>query len=618
MTDEIRESYRLLELEPGASLEAVKTAYRELVKIWHPDRFPDDSKVQKRANEKMKALNEAYQKISAYLARNYTESRPHTSARTAEEAEAANRRQEEERQREEARKREEEQQRAEAERQRLAAEQVEAERRQRADEEQAARDILRQRMLRGWLWAAGIVAVAAVCVAAWYWGIHMPTQERARREQQSREQQSAQQAAEMARLEAEAERKEDVRLETERKEREAAAQEAVRIKAGKKSRQALASASPDHPWENSLGMKFAPVAGTKVLFSVWDVRVKDYEAYVAASAGVDNSWKSPGFEQGPTHPVVNVSWDAAKAFCEWLTKQERQAGLISENQSYRLPTDAEWSVAVGLADEGGGTPEHKDRKIKDVYPWGSEWPPPAGAGNYYSSLKVDNYERTSRVGSFKANRYGLYDMGGNVWQWCEDFYDGQAGSRVLRGASWSSLNADALLSSLRGLSAPDYRDYVVGFRCVLVVASEGGKAKAPNRTPSDKVTALPETFTFEEATAPPNRTPSDKVTALDFEPGQQAPSNPPKAAATYTLDDVQALAEKGDAGAQYRLGWCYYKGEGAAENSVQAYKWFSLAATQGVQNAKETLSSIEQSMSLLQIEVGQRLAREFRASPAPR
>ena len=97
-------------------------------------------------------------------------------------------------------------------------------------------------------------------------------------------------AVETARLEAETKRKENVRLETERKEREATAQAAARLEAGKKSRQALASASPDHPWENSLGMKFAPVAGTKVLFSVWDVRVKDYEAYVAASAGVDNSW----------------------------------------------------------------------------------------------------------------------------------------------------------------------------------------------------------------------------------------------------------------------------------------------------------------------------------------
>jgi formylglycine-generating enzyme required for sulfatase activity len=460
-------------------------------------------------------------------------------------AEAAKRRQEEERQREAVRKREEEQQRveaerqapllrAEAERQRLAAEQAEAECRRRAEEEQVARDIRRQRVLRGWLWAGGIVAMAVVCVAAWYQGIHLPARERARQEQISREQQAAQQAADQkkreaaavetarvkaeakrkedarleaeakrkdnarleaevqrkeaarvaidrkereaaaqeakrredTRLEAEAKRKENARVEAERKEREVAAQEAARLEAGKKSQQAMASASPDHPWENSLGMKFVPVPGIRVLFGVWDVRVKDYAAYAAVDAGVGNSWKSPGFEQGPAYPVVNVNWNDAKAFCAWLTEKERQAGLISENQSYRLPTDAEWSVAVG-----GGTPKDKDRKTKRVYPWGSEWPPPSGAGNYGSSLNVDNYEYTSPVGSFKANRYGLYDMGGNVWQWCEDSYDGQSGSRVLRGASWYYFTPDNLLSSYRDIDAPDTRVNNVGFRCVLVVGS---------------------------------------------------------------------------------------------------------------------------------------------------
>src|SRR6266581_4444156 len=85
MTEEIRESYRLLELEAGASLEAVKAGYRELIKIWHPDRFPNDPKFQKRATEKTKALNEAYQQILAYLSGNTTESRASAKARAAEE-----------------------------------------------------------------------------------------------------------------------------------------------------------------------------------------------------------------------------------------------------------------------------------------------------------------------------------------------------------------------------------------------------------------------------------------------------------------------------------------------------------------------------------------------------
>src|SRR5438876_11561879 len=75
MTEEIAQFYRMLELAPGASPEVVKQAYRELVKIWHPDRFPNDPKFQKRANEKTKEINEAYKKILAYQTGNWSESR---------------------------------------------------------------------------------------------------------------------------------------------------------------------------------------------------------------------------------------------------------------------------------------------------------------------------------------------------------------------------------------------------------------------------------------------------------------------------------------------------------------------------------------------------------------
>ena len=222
------------------------------------------------------------------------------------------------------------------------------------------------------------------------------------------------------------------------------------------------------PDKNSLGMQVVPVSGTEVLFSVWDTRVKDYKVYASAAGGVDNEWQSPGFSQGPEHPVVKVSWDDAKAFCAWLTAKERKDGLIGDNQSYRLPTDAEWSVAVGLTEASGGTPKDKYMKVAGVYPWGTTWPPPDGAGNYGSSLKVDTYEYTSPVGSFSANRFGLYDLGGNVWQWCEDFYDGQSGSRVLRGGSWYYYDPVILLSSCRFNHTPDGRYYNFGFRCVLV------------------------------------------------------------------------------------------------------------------------------------------------------
>jgi hypothetical protein len=220
-------------------------------------------------------------------------------------------------------------------------------------------------------------------------------------------------------------------------------------------------------WENTLGQKFVPVAGVDVLFAVWATRVQDYRAFADETR---REWPKPGFEQGPTHPAVNVSWDDAQAFCTWLTKKEQAAGRLGPDQQYRLPTDAEWSVAVGLNEPSGGTPQSKDAQIKGVYPWGTQWPPPRGAGNYAASLNVDDFANTSPVGSFAANRYGLYDMGGNVWQWCEDWYNNNEQKyRVLRGASFGLDDPDSLLSSYRLHGTPGIRFYGVGFRAVVAV-----------------------------------------------------------------------------------------------------------------------------------------------------
>ena len=229
--------------------------------------------------------------------------------------------------------------------------------------------------------------------------------------------------------------------------------------------QAINRATKENPWTNSVGMKFVPIENTTVLFCIWPTRVMDYQVFIQATR---KKWTKPDFEQGLDHPVVMVSWEEAQAFCQWLTKKERKSGLIGLKQAYRLPADNEWSIAVGLPREYGKTPEKKDCCLQRSFPWGKKFPPPKGAGNYHYLLKADDYPHTSPVGSFQPNTLGIFDMGGNVWEWCEDFYNSKKDTRVLRGASWKEEGFNKLLSSSRLASKYDtYCDSAFGFRVVL-------------------------------------------------------------------------------------------------------------------------------------------------------
>jgi formylglycine-generating enzyme required for sulfatase activity len=215
--------------------------------------------------------------------------------------------------------------------------------------------------------------------------------------------------------------------------------------------------------ENSLGMKFRTVPGGKVQFSIWETRVQDYEAFVMASG---RSWSKPGFDQGKLHPAVNVNWEDAQAFCRWLTTQERKAGRLTEQQRYRLPTDEEWSLAVGLGTESGTSPEDK-MKRRVIWPWGSYWPPRNREGNYAPELKADSFANTAPVGSFPPNASGLYDLGGNVWEWCEDWYNAARVTKVLRGASFNDAHPATLLASYRFHGTMNLTGEDIGFRVVL-------------------------------------------------------------------------------------------------------------------------------------------------------
>jgi hypothetical protein len=235
---------------------------------------------------------------------------------------------------------------------------------------------------------------------------------------------------------------------------------------------------PGQPWTNSLGMKFVPLGDVRI--SVWETRVQDYDAFCSATG---RHRDVPDFSQGPAHPVVKVNWFDAVAFCKWLTDKERQENVLEDRQSYRLPTDLEWSAAVGLAKESGGTPEARDGKIKNEFPWGKQWPAPTGAGNYPAAAG-QRKGTTMPVGSFKANALGIYDLGGNVWEWCEEGYKGSSGNvgrdwGVLRGGSWGTSNRLEMQSSYRNVVDRNERDVIYGFRCVL--ASQADADKIDNR-----------------------------------------------------------------------------------------------------------------------------------------
>ncbi len=258
----------------------------------------------------------------------------------------------------------------------------------------------------------------------------------------------------------------------------------------------LARVSHQGNWQNSLGMRFVGVLETEVLFCVWLTRVQDYEAYAIANVGVDQSWKKKTEVYGlpisdtPDHPVYRVAWEDAQGFCRWLSQREQQANVISRDLHYRLPTDAEWSRAAGLADETGKTPEEKHQNMKAVFPWGTQWPPPTGAGNFadetlgvesrksmqerpYISGYKDGFATTSPVGSFPPNQYGLYDLSGNLLEWCEDGYSpgghlpALQSARSMRGGAWTSYLPQTLMSGHRHYENPKCRYDYYGFRVVL-------------------------------------------------------------------------------------------------------------------------------------------------------
>jgi len=197
------------------------------------------------------------------------------------------------------------------------------------------------------------------------------------------------------------------------------------------------------------------------------------------------SWQDIGYRQSDNHPVVGLTYNDAVAFCKWVSTRT--------GRTARLPTEAEWEYAARA-----GT--------QTVFAFGATLADAKGAANIADKTALtrfkkwkhfpveDGYVFTSPVGSFKPNAFGLYDMHGNVWEWCSDWWardyskaatvDPQGPKsgrkRVIRGGSWMSSPPFARVAHRRDCP-PKGRgcDNIVGIRLVVEVPETARSKKPP-------------------------------------------------------------------------------------------------------------------------------------------
>jgi len=176
---------------------------------------------------------------------------------------------------------------------------------------------------------------------------------------------------------------------------------------------------------------------------------------------------NPSHFSGNDHPVENVSWEDAMAFCRKLNQMD---GKKPQGYLYSLPTEAQWEYAcragTSSATAFGDSLSSRDANFKRGFSFGS-----AAKGSYL--------KRTTTVGSYPPNAWGFYDMHGNVWEWCHDWYEDYPGgsvtdpvgpssgsNRVCRGGSWVG-SGMLCRSAGRRRRLPGGRLFTLGFRLSL-------------------------------------------------------------------------------------------------------------------------------------------------------
>jgi formylglycine-generating enzyme required for sulfatase activity len=175
-----------------------------------------------------------------------------------------------------------------------------------------------------------------------------------------------------------------------------------------------------------------------------EVSADDFRTFATASS--TQMPRQPEWYADGAHPVVNVTWTEATAYCEWA--------------GGRLPTEAEWEHAARGGLEG------------KLFPWGDEF---TGQANGRHNLKTEQFDFTAPVASFRPNAFGLHDMAGNVWEWTSSAFAPTHAStpvangydmRIIKGGGWDNLISRLRVSERAALSRRGRHNLYVGFRCV--------------------------------------------------------------------------------------------------------------------------------------------------------